>query len=118
MTTAQASTSPRRLSARSASFGVALFSSASRKLGSAKKARLQDNDQIIDFLQPRTEPRHDHRCNFITESQEVDRNTEMTDSTKLLVIRVVVAFLLHAGRMSCLSAAGAVALPELNTGHK
>ena len=29
-------------------------------------------------------------------------------STKLLVIRVVVAFLLHAGRMSCLRAAGAV----------
>ena len=33
---------------------------------------------------------------------------ELTDSAKLLVIRVVVAFLLHAGRMSCLRAAGAV----------
>jgi Transposase DDE domain len=32
----------------------------------------------------------------------------LKDSTKLLVIRVVVAFLLHAGRMSCLRAAGAV----------
>jgi Transposase DDE domain len=32
----------------------------------------------------------------------------LTDSAKLLVIRVVVAFLLHAGRMSCLRAAGAV----------
>ena len=32
----------------------------------------------------------------------------LKESTKLLVIRVVVAFLLHAGRMSCLRAAGAV----------
>src|SRR3954453_21402108 len=32
----------------------------------------------------------------------------LTESTKLLVIRVVIAFLLHAGRMSCLRAAGAV----------
>jgi len=32
----------------------------------------------------------------------------LSDSAKLLVIRVVVAFLLHAGRMSCLGAAGAV----------
>jgi Transposase DDE domain len=32
----------------------------------------------------------------------------LKDSTKLLVIRVVVAFLLHAGRMSCLRAAGVV----------
>ena len=32
----------------------------------------------------------------------------LKDSAKLLVIRVVVAFLLHAGRMSCLRAAGAV----------
>jgi Transposase DDE domain len=32
----------------------------------------------------------------------------LKDSTKALVIRVVVAFLLHAGRMSCLRAAGAV----------
>jgi Transposase DDE domain len=32
----------------------------------------------------------------------------LEDSAKLLVIRVVVAFLLHAGRMSCLRAAGAV----------
>jgi hypothetical protein len=32
----------------------------------------------------------------------------LKDSAKLLVIRLVVAFLLHAGRMSCLRAAGAV----------
>jgi hypothetical protein len=32
----------------------------------------------------------------------------LKDSAKLLVIRVVVAFLLHAGRMSCLRAAGTV----------
>jgi hypothetical protein len=32
----------------------------------------------------------------------------LSDSTRLLMIRVVVAFLLHAGRMSCLRAAGAV----------
>ena len=32
----------------------------------------------------------------------------LKDSTKALLIRVVVAFLLHAGRMSCLRAAGAV----------
>jgi len=32
----------------------------------------------------------------------------LTDSAKLLVIRVVVAFLLHAGRMSCLQAGGSV----------
>ncbi len=32
----------------------------------------------------------------------------LNDSVKLLVIRVVVAFLFHAGRMSCLQAAGAV----------
>ncbi len=32
----------------------------------------------------------------------------LKDSTKLLVIRVVVAFLLHAGRMSCLGAAGSI----------
>lgn len=32
----------------------------------------------------------------------------LKDGTKALVIRVVVAFLLHAGRMSCLRAAGAV----------
>jgi Transposase DDE domain len=32
----------------------------------------------------------------------------LKDSTKLLVIRMVVAFLLHAGRMSCLRAAGSV----------
>ena len=32
----------------------------------------------------------------------------LKDSAKLLVIRVIVAFLLHAGRMSCLRAAGAV----------
>jgi hypothetical protein len=32
----------------------------------------------------------------------------LKDSAKLLVIRVVVAFLLHAGRMSCLQAAGTV----------
>jgi Transposase DDE domain len=32
----------------------------------------------------------------------------LKDSTKLLVIRVIVAFLLHAGRMSCLCAGGAV----------
>jgi len=32
----------------------------------------------------------------------------LKDSAKLLVIRVLVAFLLHAGRMSCLCAAGAV----------
>jgi Transposase DDE domain len=32
----------------------------------------------------------------------------LKDSAKLLVIRVVVAFLLHPGRMSCLRAAGAV----------
>lgn len=33
---------------------------------------------------------------------------KLKDSTKLLVIRVVVAFLLHAGRMSCLRASGAI----------
>src|SRR6266446_5386377 len=32
----------------------------------------------------------------------------LKESAKLLVIRMVVAFLLHAGRMSCLRAAGAV----------
>ena len=32
----------------------------------------------------------------------------LKDSAKLLVIRVIVAFLLHAGRMSCLRAAGAI----------
>ena len=32
----------------------------------------------------------------------------LKDGCKLLVIRIVVAFLLHAGRMSCLRAAGAV----------
>ena len=32
----------------------------------------------------------------------------LKDGTRLLVIRVVVAFVLHAGRMSCLRAAGAV----------
>jgi hypothetical protein len=32
----------------------------------------------------------------------------LNESTKLLVIRVVVAFLLHAGRMSCLRAGGAI----------
>jgi Transposase DDE domain len=32
----------------------------------------------------------------------------LKDSAKLLVIRMIVAFLLHAGRMSCLSASGAV----------
>jgi Transposase DDE domain len=32
----------------------------------------------------------------------------LKDSARLLVIRVVIAFLLHAGRMSCLRAAGAV----------
>jgi hypothetical protein len=32
----------------------------------------------------------------------------LKDSTKLLVIRVVIAFLLHAGRMSCLRAGGAI----------
>src|SRR5271163_4551241 len=32
----------------------------------------------------------------------------LKDSAKLLVIRMVVTFLLHAGRMSCLRAAGAV----------
>jgi hypothetical protein len=32
----------------------------------------------------------------------------LKDGTKALVIRVVVAFLLHAGRMSCLRAAGAI----------
>jgi hypothetical protein len=32
----------------------------------------------------------------------------LKDSAKLLVVRVVVAFLLHAGRMSCLRAGGAV----------
>jgi hypothetical protein len=32
----------------------------------------------------------------------------LKDSTRLLVIRMIVAFLLHAGRMSCLRAAGAV----------
>ena len=32
----------------------------------------------------------------------------LKDSARLLVIRVVVAFLLHAGRMSCLRAGGAV----------
>src|SRR6202453_2899055 len=36
------------------------------------------------------------------------RSLGLKDSAKLLVIRVVVAFLLHAGRMSCLRAAGAV----------
>jgi hypothetical protein len=34
--------------------------------------------------------------------------TGLNDTAKLLVIRVVVAFLLHSGRMSCLRAAGAV----------
>jgi hypothetical protein len=33
---------------------------------------------------------------------------ELKDRTKLLVARVVIAFLLHAGRMSCLQAAGIV----------
>lgn len=32
----------------------------------------------------------------------------LTDATKLLVIRMIAGFLLHAGRMSCLQAAGAV----------
>ena len=32
----------------------------------------------------------------------------LKDSTKLLVIRMIVAFLMHAGRMSCLRAGGAV----------
>ena len=32
----------------------------------------------------------------------------LKDRAKALVIRVVVAFLLHAGRMSCLRAAGAI----------
>src|SRR6185312_17412653 len=32
----------------------------------------------------------------------------LKDGTRLLVIRMVVAFVLHAGRMSCLRAAGAV----------
>ena len=32
----------------------------------------------------------------------------LKESVKLLVIRMVVTFLLHAGRMSCLRAAGAV----------
>ena len=34
--------------------------------------------------------------------------TGLKDVTRLLVIRMVVSFLLHAGRMSCLRAAGAV----------
>jgi len=34
--------------------------------------------------------------------------TGLKESTKLLVIRMVVAFLLHAGRMSCLRAGGAI----------
>ncbi len=33
----------------------------------------------------------------------------LKDSAKLLVIRVVVAFLLHAGRMSCLGNSGKIA---------
>ena len=45
------------------------------EIGVGEKGETPDNDQIIDFLQPRTEPRHDHGCRFITESQEVDRNT-------------------------------------------
>ena len=42
---------------------------------------------------------------------------ELTDTAKLLVIRVVVAFLLHAGRMSCLARRGLCAA-RLDTGHK
>src|SRR5437870_11484501 len=34
--------------------------------------------------------------------------TGLKDVTRLLVVRMVVSFLLHAGRMSCLRAAGAV----------
>ena len=36
----------------------------------------------------------------------------LKDSTKALLIRVVVAFLLHAGRMSCLRAAGSCTVCE------
>ena len=36
----------------------------------------------------------------------------LTDSARLLVIRVVVTFLLHAGRMSCLRAGGGCASCE------
>ena len=38
----------------------------------------------------------------------------LKDATRLLVIRVVVAFVLHAGRMSCLRAAGAVRSQSLH----
>ena len=43
-----------------------------------------------------------------TESQAVARAAGTEGQRQALVIRVVVAFLLHAGRMSCLRAAGAV----------
>jgi hypothetical protein len=36
------------------------------------------------------------------------RSVRMSDAARQMVLRVVVAFLLHAGRMSCLQAAGAV----------
>ena len=36
------------------------------------------------------------------------RSVPLSDAAKLLAVRVVVAFVLHAGRMSCLAAAGAV----------
>jgi len=36
------------------------------------------------------------------------KRVPLSDAAQLLMIRVVVAFLLHAGRMSCLAAAGAV----------
>jgi hypothetical protein len=40
--------------------------------------------------------------------KELLSTTGLKDVTRLLVIRMVVSFLLHAGRMSCLRAAGAV----------
>ncbi len=74
----------------------------SRKLVLAKMARLFTTARSLKSLQPRKEPRHGHGRRFVAGSQEVDRAAGLKDSTKLLVIRVVVAFLLHAGRMSCL----------------
>lgn len=73
-----------------------------------KMARLFTTTRSWNSLQPRKEPRHGHVADLLPGLKKCIGTLGLKDSAKLLVIRVVVAFLLHAGRMSCLRAAGAV----------
>lgn len=71
-------------------------------------ARPFTTTRSLNSLQPRKEPRHDHGCRFVAGTQAARECRGLKDAAQQMVMRMVITFILHSGRMSCLQAAGAV----------